>query len=257
MSSLATLNNSNTNYNQFVSFGTGAFATYGNRFTTISSNGLNEFSSHGKLAIGTDDSNPLYFGTNNAVRAIIDSAGNVGIGTTTPFTLLNIASTNPKFTISDIDAATNYKHWFINSSNGDFMVGTTSDSQALNGVAFQIASTSVISTNGKVISATLYPTFTYATSTAWTATTTIPLGVAVVGETWLNAYCYTDTGTVFVSFYDGTDRMNIVPVATAIASTTLSTNNIFNAGDKRYVDIGTPASTPTKVSCTISKFINP
>jgi hypothetical protein len=53
-----------------------------------------------------------------------------------------------------------------------------------------------------------YPAFTYATSTAWTGTTTIPLGPAYTGETWSGAKCFTDAGTVQVSFNDGTNRMN-------------------------------------------------
>jgi hypothetical protein len=87
-SSLATLNDGATNYNQFITFGTGYG---GNRFTTLTAAGLNEFSSHGSLVIGTDNSSPLYFGTNNAVRGVIDSSGNFGIGTTSPGYKLDVA----------------------------------------------------------------------------------------------------------------------------------------------------------------------
>lgn len=102
----------------------------------------------------------------------------------------------------------------------------------------------------------LYPAFTYATTTAWTGTTTIPLGVARVGETWNDVTCFTDVGTVGVSFYDGTNRMTYVPTAsTTVNVNLLTTNNTFTALEKRYVDVGTPASSPTKISCTVSKSI--
>jgi len=98
-----------------------------------------------------------------------------------------------------------------------------------------------------------YPSFTYATSTAWAGTTTIPLGPAYVAETWNGVKCFTDAGTVQVSFYDGTNRMNWLNASTTVGLVTLNSNNTFTASEKRYVDVGTPASSPTKISCTISK----
>ncbi len=101
-----------------------------------------------------------------------------------------------------------------------------------------------------------YASLTYSTSTAWTGTTTIPLGPAGVGETWESVQCFTDTGTVGVSFYDGTNRMDYMPTAsTTVNINAFTTNNTFTSGEKRYVDLGTPASTPTKVSCTVKKSI--
>jgi hypothetical protein len=111
--------------------------------------------------------------------------------------------------------------------------------------------------------ARVYPSFqsasfTYATSTAWTGTTTLPLGPATAGETWASVACFTDAGTAGVSFYDGTNRMNYIPTASTTVNTiALSTNNSFTANEKRYVDIGNPASSPTKVSCTIKKSFDP
>lgn len=101
----------------------------------------------------------------------------------------------------------------------------------------------------------LYPAFTYATSTAWTGTTTIPLGPSFVAETWSSVMCFTDTGTLEVQFTDGTNNMNRFNASTTVGTVTLSTNNTFTAAEKRYVNIGTPASSPTKVSCTLRKSI--
>lgn len=100
-----------------------------------------------------------------------------------------------------------------------------------------------------------YPAFTYATSTAFTGTTTLPLGTAFVAETWNGVQCFTDVGTVNVSFYDGNNRMNLFNASTTVGTVTLSTNNTFTASEKRYVDIGTPVSSPTKISCTVSKSL--
>jgi hypothetical protein len=98
-----------------------------------------------------------------------------------------------------------------------------------------------------------YPAFTYSTSTSFTGTTTIPLGPAFLAETWDAVQCFTDVGTLNVSFYDGTNRMNLFNASTTVGTITLSTNNTFTASEKRYADIGTAATAPTRISCTIKK----
>lgn len=101
-----------------------------------------------------------------------------------------------------------------------------------------------------------YASFVYATTTAWTGTTTIPLGPAYTAETWYGVKCFTDTGTVNISFYDGTNRMDMLNASTTVGSFAFSANNTFTANEKRYADIGTPASSPTKISCTVDKLVN-
>lgn len=98
--------------------------------------------------------------------------------------------------------------------------------------------------------------FSLATTTAWTGTTTRALGPAYSAQTWKGVKCFTDTGTLQVSFNDGTNRMNWFNASTTVGAITLTSNNAFSLGEKRYVDIGTPASSPTAVSCSVSVLIN-
>jgi len=122
-----------------------------------------------------------------------------------------------------------------------------------------LAVTAPITLTGDTLSlgnVTMYPAFSYATSSAWTGTTTIPLAPAYVAETWNGIKCFTDAGTLNVSLYDGTNRMDMLNASTTVGTFTLSANNTFTASEKRYVDIGTPASSPTKISCTVSKTLS-
>lgn len=92
--------------------------------------------------------------------------------------------------------------------------------------------------------------FGYATSTAWTGTTTLYLAPAIAAGTLIGGYCETDAGTTGVSIYDGTNRATYIPTASTTKNLfTFSANNTFTAGESIRADIGTPASSPTKLSC--------
>lgn len=96
--------------------------------------------------------------------------------------------------------------------------------------------------------------FAYATTT-WNATSTVYIAPAMENLTFNGVRCETDTGTVGVSLYDGTNRSNYIPTASTTPNfNTYSSNNTFTAGESMRVDIGTPASTPTKISCRF-KFV--
>jgi len=51
----------------------------------------------------------------------------LGIGTTTPVSELQVASTEPEIYITDTDASTNNKHWFLENSGGTLRLATSSD----------------------------------------------------------------------------------------------------------------------------------
>lgn len=131
------------------------------------------------------------------------------------------------------------------STNGDIGVDSTS-----NQFKYQSGGATKVLGNGN-----FYPAFTYSTSTAWTGTTTIALGTAFIGETWNAVQCFTDAGTLNAQFSDGTNLMNMFNASTTAGTVTLSTNNTFTASEKRFIAVGTPASSPSYISCTVSKSI--
>lgn len=126
------------------------------------------------------------------------------------------------------------------SEQGQIGIDTTSDQLKIFG------------TTKRVFDSYRYPAITVTTSTAWTGTTTVAIGPAGVNETWVWAKCFTDAGTLQVSFNDATNRMNFINASTTVGTTTLSTNNSFFSSEKRFLDVGTPASSPKSLSCTVA-----
>ena len=104
---------------------------------------------------------------------------------------------------------------------------------------------------------TIYQSFTYPTSTAWTGTTTRFLETVMKPTIYNSIACFTDTGTVNVDIYHGSTHIK-TPSTVLNASTTnnvnvYNTGNAASVGDKVEVDMGTPASSPTQLNCTVSK----
>ena len=120
----------------------------------------------------------------------------------------------------------------------------------------QLTSSSTVDFGGATVVQKLYPSFSYASSTAMVGTTTIQLGPAFVSETWNSVKCYTSVGTLNVRFGDGTNYTNLFNASTTVGTITLSSNNTFTASEKREVEFGTPASSPRYIACTINKTVN-
>jgi hypothetical protein len=87
---------------------------------------------------------PFYgvVGTNLTATSsmFLTTNGNIGIGTTTPLSRLNVSGISPKIYLSNTSGGLDAKHWFLSNSSGDFSIGTTSDSLATNSTYFTIAS---------------------------------------------------------------------------------------------------------------------
>lgn len=92
--------------------------------------------------------------------------------------------------------------------------------------------------------------FSYAT-TSWTGTTTLPLEVGY-GEVWNNYKCFTDIGTLNVQFGYGSASTTLFNASTTIGTVTATPNNTMTSGNKVVVDIGTPASSPKSITCTVN-----
>lgn len=94
--------------------------------------------------------------------------------------------------------------------------------------------------------------FTYATSTAWAGTTTLPLGVAY-GEFWNWTKAFTDAGTLNVDFYHASTHFTFFNASTTKGQ--VAQNATDTLGDSLFVDIGTPSSSPTKITICVNDTI--
>lgn len=199
-------------------------------------------SANGNLTTPFGTSTTFYAGTSTLTNATTTDSFFGVLGTFTD-AIINTLLTTASAVITSALQIPNGTGPTVDAT-GEIAVDTTSDQLIYYGASSK-----------KVLTGNDYTTFTYATTTAWTGTTTLPLGPAIVAETWNSISCFTDAGTLYVSVGDGTNYTNTTNASTTVGLTTLSSNNTFTAGEKRYFRAGTPASSPTTVSCTISRSI--
>ena len=118
------------------------------------------------------------------------------------------------------------------------------------------ASTTLLSIGGINATPYIYRSFTIATTTAWTGTTTPRyLGIGQ-GETWDSIRCATDVGTVNIDLYQNVSHLNFISASSTAGILNLSTNNTIVSGATTTVAVGTPASSPTQVTCTVKSHNN-
>lgn len=186
----------------------------------------------------------------------IDSTQRVGVATTSPWGQFSVTGTGtiPALVVASSSGSSMLRVGGLSNTILELFANTGTKLMSIVSETATLLGTWDFS--GATVKVHTYPAFTYATSTAWTGTTTIPLGPAYTAENWQGVKCYTDTGTVWLAFHDGTNDMNYLQASTTVGSVTLSTNNTFTTSEKRYVEIGNPASSPTKVSCSVDKIVN-
>jgi len=216
---------------------------------------------HGVYCTGDND---LDFATESTPRMRIDPAGNVMIGTSTASARLEawgsdttagdfafLVANNASTTEFSVDDAGNVKIAGNASTNGAL---TSPQATITNASTTNITFSQSFGSGNSKIPAEQYPSFSVATSTAWIGTTTtISLGIATVNETWDSIQCSTDAGSVNLQFNSGASLLNMVSASTTVGTQPFTTNNTFTAGTKRTLTIGTPASSPIYVGCTVSK----
>lgn len=99
--------------------------------------------------------------------------------------------------------------------------------------------------------------FSYASSTAWTGTTTISLAPATDALNFVDVQCKTNAGTLNVSLNDGTNRANLLNASTTVGVFKFNANQTFTLGEEILIDIGTPASSPTRIGCRFKYSYDP
>ena len=224
-----------------------ASTTYGSGLTYATS--TNQVTNTGVLTVSCSGSLSCS-GTNPASFTYTQGTVTVAQGGTnaTSFGNSMLLETNNGTTIKSTSTPT---VGFINATSttatstflGNISIGNNASTSRLKvDVLTDLASSMVINR--------VYKTFTIATTT-WTGTTTLLLGTSFVKETWNKAICRTDIGTLTVLPYNSTVFMTQILASTASSTSAITTNNALSALTNRKIDVGTPASLPTRLTCTI------
>ena len=112
-----------------------------------------------------------------------------------------------------------------------------------------------VEVGGVCLDSTAYPSFRYATSTAWTGTTTLQLQIPWVTTNYSGFKCATNIGTLNIHFGYGTASTTMANASTTANTNLFSTNTSVAVGAVWQVSIGTPASSPTRIVCTLKRDI--
>ncbi len=192
--------------------------------------------------------------TNQFVRSI-SAAGSATCATvgSGDVSLANLTATDASLTFSGTYNGSTARTIGITAIAANSVLGNSTGASA---VPSAVATSSLytfspgLSAGTNLLQTVEHHSFTYATS-SWSGTTTIPLEVGY-GETWNSIQCYTDTGTLNTQIGYGSASTTMFNASTTIGTVTLASNNVMTAGNKVKVDLGTPASSPTKITCTES-----
>jgi hypothetical protein len=181
----------------------------------------------------------LIFGTGINGEGTNLSSGNVGIGTTSPASTLSVQGSGYISSNLFVGGAITS----TSSAASTFPSASTTNASASR--SFSIASKGVLNYRS--------PGFSYATTT-WSGTTTQAQGQLpspFTASTIEAAQCYTLAGTVNVDIYHTTTHLPlIVGASTTQGIYNFSSNNSLAAQEAWYWQAGTPATSPTGLTCT-------
>ena len=114
------------------------------------------------------------------------------------------------------------------------------------------ATTTSLSVNGDTVTGKRYLTFSYATTTAWTGTSTLPVAVIPIAMTVQAMECATNAGTLNVNFYYGPTPTHVTMYPASTTPGVYTYSSAMATAATTTVDIGTPASLPTSIQCTMT-----
>ncbi len=121
-SSLSVSSTATSTFSNGIDLTTGCFSVNGACLSLVGGSGT-----PGGNSGNVQFNNGGNFGGNDGLFYLA-SAGRLGIGTTTPYGVLHIASsTRPQMLLTDTSAGTNLKHWYASSTQGSLAFGTLSD----------------------------------------------------------------------------------------------------------------------------------
>lgn len=193
-----TLNTLRANVNSLATLATGFSTTTANTWTTTQTftlapvftplSGLlqGNGASAATAITGTAGQIPYYSGANAASATstlFLTTSSLIGVGTTTPNWLLELAGVRPSLTISDTGGAANKKHWLLSSMAGNLYIGTSTDLYATSTPAVTVTNQGLVgiatsspsrqfSVNGFIYSGTgfMYPDGTTAITASGSGT---------------------------------------------------------------------------------------
>lgn len=227
-------------------------------------------------------------GAGTVTSVATDSTLTGGPITTTGTLGLNLANANwwtglQNFALASTSQFTATSSVYLATTGGNVGVGTTSPTAKLsvharatetNSLLFAVASSTATATTtlfsadnrGQLINNNTIKGLTgvispvrnlrlgTATTTAWTATSSVNLitGVMPFAGTIRSALCSTDAGTLNVDLYHTTTHLALINASTTIGTFSFTANNTFTSGEILYMVAGTPVSSPTRATCTLN-----
>jgi hypothetical protein len=184
-----------------------------------------------------------------ASQIVFVNSGNTALTTASGYTLSSSLATLPNASTTNLTA----------SSELVIPSGSSKGSTVAGQVELDTTNDQLKAGDGSataVLDQRRFLTFTYATSTAWTGTTTLALGTYPAAMTLTNVQCYTNVGTLEVRFYYGpTPTSQYLSASSTPGVLTWSSSNAPGVAATSTVDVGNPATSPTSVSCTLTGVV--